>query len=186
MYQTLSNLAWESGSAKLVCIWLQVRQHLVPQGLLPMAGCSPAGLSSALTKRSRRFFGRRQAIRGHSGMALFRWLEACSTGRSSARAVKLGRLGWYVTTSGTLVLQRVPILEQHVHMMFFRGWYNYSDFNFRTFLFTLSRWEVTVCECEFNSQLASRQWIRISLEPMLNSSYDCLCLCRLHWLRRDL
>ena len=42
-----------------VWIWLQVRQRLVPQGLLPPAGWSPAGLSSALTKRSRRFFGRR-------------------------------------------------------------------------------------------------------------------------------
>ena len=52
-------------------------------------------------------------------MAFFMWLEACSTGRLSARAVKLGRLGWYATTSGTLVLQRVPILEQHVHMMCF-------------------------------------------------------------------
>ena len=42
-----------------VWIWLQVRQRLVPQGLLPLASWSPAGLSSALIKRSRRFFGRR-------------------------------------------------------------------------------------------------------------------------------
>ena len=42
-----------------VWIWLQVRQRPAQQGLLPLAGCSPAGLSSALTKRFRRFFGRR-------------------------------------------------------------------------------------------------------------------------------
>ena len=54
---------------------LQVRQRLVPQGLLPLAGWSPAGLSSALTGRL--FF---------------------------IRAVKLGRFGWYVMTSGILLL----------------------------------------------------------------------------------
>ena len=44
---------------KLVPVWirLQVRQCLAPQGLLLLAGCSSAGLSSASTKRSR-FFGR--------------------------------------------------------------------------------------------------------------------------------
>ena len=36
-----------------VWIWLQVRQRLASQGLLPLAGCSPVGLSSAMTKRSR-------------------------------------------------------------------------------------------------------------------------------------
>ena len=43
-------------------------------------------------------------------MAFFRQLEACSTGRLFfVRAVKLGRLGWYVMTSGALLLQRVPV-----------------------------------------------------------------------------
>ena len=43
-------------------------------------------------------------------MAFFRRLEASNTGRSFfVRAVKLMRSGWYVTTSGTLLLQRVPV-----------------------------------------------------------------------------
>ena len=42
-----------------IWIWLQVRQCLVPQGLLTLACWSLAGLHSELTQISRRFFDRR-------------------------------------------------------------------------------------------------------------------------------
>ena len=47
---------------------------------------------------------------GPFGDGFFRRLEACSTRRLFfSRAVKLGRLRWYVTTSGILLLQRVLV-----------------------------------------------------------------------------
>ena len=44
------------GLSKILC--LQVRQRLLPQGVLPRAGESSGGESSACTKRTLRFLGR--------------------------------------------------------------------------------------------------------------------------------
>ena len=88
-----------------VWIWLQVRQCLVPQGLLPLAGCSLAGLSSAWTKRSQGSF-----VVGRLSEVIWGWLFSGGWKHVAVvRTVKLESFGWYVTTSGTLLLHRVPV-----------------------------------------------------------------------------
>ena len=58
--------------------------------------------TSALTKRSRRFFGRRNATLCLSGMACWRWLVFKIFLLSSKIRWRRGRFGWYVATSGTM------------------------------------------------------------------------------------